>query len=157
MTQQPPPLPFSRILCYTDFTPAALHAFSVAAALAQHLPHPSLSLLHVIPEPPAQFWKAYIYEVDDDVDANAKTEIDAKINAHYRPLVPPSIPFSVVMRIGEPFQNILDYAQTSQSNLLVIGRPATAVGKWLSRHLARRINRKVQCPLLVIPFTPPPP
>ena len=35
-------------------------------------------MFHVIPEPDAQFWKSYIYEVDD-VDNKAKQDIDRKI------------------------------------------------------------------------------
>ena len=35
----------------------------------------TLTLLHVIPEPDAQFWKGYIYEVGD-MDAKARADID---------------------------------------------------------------------------------
>ena len=150
-----PPLPFSRILCYTDFSPASLRAFSVAAALAANRPGATLTLLHVVPEPPAQFWKGYIYAADEDVDAKAKTEIDARIDADYRPLVPPSTPFAVAMRVGEPLQNILDQAAGTSADLLVLGRPSNTLGKWLSRSLAQRLDRRVACPVLVVPAEPP--
>jgi nucleotide-binding universal stress UspA family protein len=152
-----PPLPFSRILCYTDFSPAALRAFSFAAALAARRPGASLTLLHVIPEPPAQFWKGYIYGVDDDVDARAKSEIDARIDSSYRPLVPPSADFTVAMRIGEPLQNILDQARETGADLLVLGRPSNTLAKWLSRSLAQRLDRRVACPVLVVPAETPSP
>ena len=70
---------FKKILFCTDFSENADRAFVFAANAAVRNVGCELHLLHVIPEPPAQFWKGYIYEVDEDVDARAKREIDAKL------------------------------------------------------------------------------
>ena len=55
---------FQRILFCTDFSEHADLAFDFAVDAAKRRPGCTLYLLHVIPEPEAQFWKTYIYEVD---------------------------------------------------------------------------------------------
>ena len=70
---------FKKILFCTDFSENADRAFVFAVNSAVRNVGCELHLLHVIPEPPAQFWKGYIYEADEDVDARAKREIDAKL------------------------------------------------------------------------------
>ena len=56
---------FQRILFCTDFSRNADLAFSFALDLARRTPGTLLYLLHVIPEPEAQFWKTYLYEVEE--------------------------------------------------------------------------------------------
>ena len=76
----------------------------------------------MIPEPPAQFWKGYIYEVDEDVDARAKREIDAKLAEAYVPRVPAGVKLTVAMRIGEARHKILEYAAEQDVDLIILGR-----------------------------------
>lgn len=151
MTETMSPLKFQRIVCYTDFTPAAERAFTVAAGIAAWNPGCELHLLHVIPEAPAQFWKTYIYEVDEDVDAKARAEIDAKVAEIYRPLVPVGSAFTFGVRIGESVQQLLDYAECVSCDLLVLSRPPSAVGNWLSRNFTGRVDRKAHCAVLLVP------
>jgi nucleotide-binding universal stress UspA family protein len=115
-------------------------------------PGSELHLLHVIPEPPAQFWKGYIYEVDEDVDARARREIDEKLAQTYRPRVPAGVPLVIAMRIGEAGHQILDYAQEQDIDLVIVGRQgAGAMGKILFGNVTERVVRKAPCPVLVIP------
>ena len=78
------PSPYKRILFCTDFSENANFAFDFALDSAVRRPGCILYLLHVIPEPEAQFWKTYLYEVDD-IDAKAKQDIDEKIARSYLP------------------------------------------------------------------------
>ena len=66
-----PPSRFQRILFCTDFSESAEAAFAFAVDAAVRRPGAVLFLLHVIPEVEAQFWKSYIYEVDN-IDAEAR-------------------------------------------------------------------------------------
>ena len=153
-TPSSPVIPhFRRILFPTDFSPTADRAFDFALRVATRNPGSVLHLLHVIPEPSAQFWRGYINAVDEDVDANARREIDEKIATTYRPLVPETVPFTVSFLIGEASQKILEYAAETHPDLLVIGRQGvgTAVGKLLYGNVAERVVRKSPCPILVIP------
>ena len=69
------PETFERILFCTDFSQNAYDAFGFAVDAASRRPGCLLYILHVIPEPDAQFWKTYIYEVED-IDKKAKQDID---------------------------------------------------------------------------------
>ena len=76
---------YRKILFCTDFSENAKFAFDFAVDAAIRNVGCTLCLLHVIPEPDAQFWKGYIYEVGD-MDAKARADIDHAIDADYRPL-----------------------------------------------------------------------
>ena len=146
---------FKKILFCTDFSENADRAFVFAVNSAVRNVGCELHLLHVIPEPSAQFWKGYIYEADEDVDARAKREIDAKVAEVYRPRVPADVKLVVAMRIGEAGQKILEYAQEQDADLVIVGRQgAGAVGKILFGNVTERVVRKAACPVLVIPPTP---
>jgi len=143
---------FRKILFCTDFSENADRAFVFAVNAAMRSAGSELHLLHVIPEPSAQFWKGYIYEVDEDVDALARREIDEKLAETYRPRVPEGVPLVIAMRIGEAGQQILEYAQEQDMDLLIVGRQgAGAMGKILFGNITERVVRKANCPVLVIP------
>ncbi len=155
----PAPVPdaplFRRVLFCTDFSPTADRAFTFALRVASRNPGAVLHLLHVIPEPSAQFWKGYLYDLDEDVDTRAKREIDAKLDAAYRPRIPPSLPVVVAMRIGEPGRQILEYAAAEKPDIIVIGRQgAGSVGKLLFGNVCERVVRKAPCPVLLVPPEP---
>jgi nucleotide-binding universal stress UspA family protein len=146
---------FKKILFCTDFSENADRAFVFAVNSAVRNVGCELHLLHVIPEPPAQFWKGYIYEVDEDVDARAKREIDAKLAEAYVPRVPADVKLVVAMRIGEARHKILEYAAEQDVDLIVLGRQgAGAVGKILFGNVTERVVRKADCPVLVIAPSP---
>ena len=143
---------FPRILFCTDFSENADFAFSFALDAATRRPGSHLFLLHVVPESDAQFWKTYIYEVDD-VDAKAKHDVDERIEA-YRAQVPEGLDFNVEIRIGRDSQAILDFARTQQIDLIVMGRQGRgSLQKALFGNVAEKIVRKAECAVLVVPLS----
>jgi nucleotide-binding universal stress UspA family protein len=105
-----------------------------------------------IPEPDAQFWKGYIYEVGD-MDAKAREDIDRTIDADYRPYVPEGVTFEVEMRIGDAARVILDFAALDNSDLIVIGRQGRgAITQWLLGNVTGKVVRRAGCPVLVVPY-----
>ncbi len=147
---------FANILFCTDFSDNADRAFAFALRAASRNPGARLHLLHVIPEPSAQFWRGYIYGADDDADARAKHEIDAKLDSAYRPRVPASVPLVIAMRIGDAPRKILEYAAEISADLIIVGRQGTssAVGNLLFGNVAEKIVRRSPAPVLVIPPAP---
>jgi len=141
--------PYRTILCCTDFSPNADCAFDYAIGSAVRHAGCALTLLHVLPEPEAQFWKAYIYEIDG-VDAKAKADIDRKIDENYRPRVPVGITFQTAFRIGNPAQTILEYAKETKPDLIVIGRQGR--GAVFFGNVTMRVVRHAECPVLVVPM-----
>lgn len=147
-----PKSPYQRILFCTDFSENAAHAFTYALDAAVRRPGCQLYLLHVIPEPEAQFWKTYIYEVED-VDAKAKADIDEKIREEYQSRVHESITFQRVMKVGKDYQVILDFAREQRVDLIVLGRHGhSALEKVLFGNVTEKVVRKADCPVLVVPM-----
>lgn len=140
---------FQRILFCTDFSDNAHSAFDLAVGQARQSPGCVLTLLHIIPEPDAQFWQTYLYEVDD-VENKAHRDIHAKIEADYRQHLPPEIPLRVVIRSGPPDAGILEYATQDNSDLIVIGRQgSSSLGKVFFGNITEKIVRKSHCPVLI--------
>lgn len=143
------PAPLRRILFCTDFSANADLAFELAVDTALHHPGATLTLLHVLQEPEAQFWKGYIYEIED-ADSRARAEIDRKIDETYRPRVPAALPFQTVYRVGNPAQVILDYAHAEQVDWIVLGRQGR--GSIFFGNVASRVARHARCPTLIVPM-----
>ena len=106
------------ILFCTDFSESADAAFDFAIDAAVRRPGSTLHLLHVIHEPDAQFFKSYLYEVED-VDEQAKRAIDAKMAESYCARVPPGVPVKVDVRIGPDAATILQVAEEARIDLIV--------------------------------------
>jgi nucleotide-binding universal stress UspA family protein len=143
---------YQKILFCTDFSENAREAFKEAIKATSHRGS-EICLLHVIPEPDAQFWKGYIYEVGD-MDAKAKNDIDWAVDEQYRSLVPTGVRFIVNVKIGEVVRSILATVQDYQADLLVIGKQGHgAITSWLLGNVTEKVVRKADCPVLVVPLS----
>ena len=140
---------FRRILFCTDFSANADFAFGFAVDAARRNAGCTLYLLHVLAEPEAQFWKSYIYEVDN-VDARARAEIDRKIDTTYRPRIPQGIDFRAVFRVGSPDKQILAFAREERIDLIILGRQGH--GSVFFGNVAAKIARHAESPVLIVPL-----
>ncbi|MDD2600222.1 MAG: universal stress protein [Kiritimatiellae bacterium] len=142
---------YQKILFCTDFSDNARVAFQQAVKATSQRGS-EICLLHVIPEPDAQFWKGYIYEVGD-MDSKAHNDIDRAINEQYRPLIPEGVGFRVEVRIGDVARSILDCIVEYGADLLVIGRQGRgAITSWLLGNVTKKVVCKAECPVLVVPM-----
>ena len=141
-----------RVLYCTDFSENASRAFAYALDAAALRKGSELHLIHVIPEPDAQFWKSYIYDAEGDVDEKAKKDIDEKIDREYRPQIPEGLIFKTAFRIGKSHAEILKYAEEIGARLIVVGRQGTgALTSLFFGSVAEKVVKKAHCPVLVIP------
>ena len=141
-----------RILYCTDFSENAGRAFAYALEAAALRKGSELHLIHVIPEPDAQFWKSYIYDAEGDVDEKAKKDIDEKIDRDFRPRIPDGLVFKTAFRIGKSHAEILKYAEEIGAGLIVVGRQGTgALTSLFFGSVAEKVVKKASCPVLVIP------
>lgn len=142
---------FKKILFCTDFNTDAQTAFYYALNIAEGNEGSELIIYHVIPEPEAQFWKSYIYEVDD-VDTKAQKDIDTIIEETYLQKIPEGISHSVRTAIGNVGEEILDISRHEDIDLIVIGRGSGAnmINRLLGDFVKKLIH-KASCPVLVIP------
>lgn len=151
-TLDPTKTTFHRILFCTDFSENADFAFSFALDAATRRPGSELYLLHVIPEIEAQFWKTYIYEVED-VDTKAKRDVDERIET-YRARLPENVTLHVEIRIGKDSQEILAFAQAKQVDLIVMGRQGRgSLQKALFGNVTEKVVRKADSAVLVVPLS----
>ena len=144
---------YERILFCTDFSENAEFAYAYAIDAAVRRPGSVLYLLHVIPEPDAQFWKTYIYEVDD-VDQKAKHDIDERIANTYLSRTPEGVKLEIAIRVGKDSDAILEFAEEKNIDLIVMGRHGrSSLGKVLFGNVTEKISRKAQCAVLIIPLS----
>ena len=144
---------YRRILFCTDFSENAEFAFDYAIDAAVRRPGSVLYVLHVIPEPDAQFWKTYIYEVED-VDQKAKRDIDERIEKTYLVRAPKSVQIEVVIRVGKDSDSILEFAEENAVDLIVMGRRGrSSLGKVLFGNVTEKICRKAPCAVLIVPLS----
>ncbi len=141
---------FSRILTYTDFSKSALSAFKKAVEMAGAAEDAEIVLLHVIPEPDAQFWKTYLYELED-IDDKAKETIDKNLAEAYFPIVPEGMRVRVKMAIGSVGLELLNTIKEEKIDLLILPRPEKASALSLFLHGTRRLVKKATCPILIVP------
>jgi len=144
---------FKRILFCTDFSENADFAFDYAVDAATRRPGCELFLLHVIPETEAQFWKSYLYEVDD-IDQKAKHDIDIKIDTNYKPRVPEGLMFKIEFVVGKDYIKILEFADENDIDLIVIGRQGrSGLQKALFGNVTEKVARKSKCAVLIVPMS----
>jgi nucleotide-binding universal stress UspA family protein len=142
-----------RVLFCTDFSANAHYAFAFAVDEVAKREDCQLILLHVIPEPDAQFWKTYLYELDIDVDSNAREALDAKIDGDYRSLVPEGLDFRSEFRMGKDAATIIATARELEVDLIVLGRQGRgALSSIFFGTVAEKVVKRSSCPVLVIPL-----
>ena len=149
----PPESRFKRILFCTDFSESADAAYDFALDMAIRRPDSTLYLLHVIHEPDAQYWRTQLAEVEN-INAEAKKAIDAKVAAAYLSRVPKGMDVKTVFRIGPDAATILEFAKAEQVDVIILGRHGhSSVGKALVGSVAEKIVRKADCAVLVVPLS----
>ena len=143
---------FKRILFCTDLSDNADFAFSFALDAALRRPGSELYLLHVIPESEAQFWKTYMYEVED-VDNKAKHDLDERVRDAYVSKLPDGVNMQIEYRIGKDSQEILTFAREKNVDLIIMGRQGHgSLQKAFFGSVTEKIARKADCPIMVIPM-----
>jgi nucleotide-binding universal stress UspA family protein len=147
---------FKKILFCTDFSENADRAFRYAVNVAAGNPESELIIFHIIPEADAQFWRTYLYEVDQ-VDEKARGDIETKIKETYTSRLPAGIAHSVQLAVGRVDQTILKAAGETGADLIVIGRRGSSgVGTIFYGKTTEHIARKAHCPVLIVPDDTPP-
>lgn len=146
-----PPVNFRNILFFTDFTEEADRAFTTAVDFALRDPSCELNLLHVIPESESQFWKTYIYEVDD-VDSKAKNDLDNQIQKAYISKLPPGLTLNVEFRIGRDVEEIIDFAKEKSIDLIVMAKhSSSSLENAFFGAVTEKVAKKAHCAVLIVP------
>lgn len=141
---------FKRILICTDFSENADFAFDIAVEAVMRNTHSVLYVLHVFPEPGAQFWRGYIEDqAADGVHEVATRQLDERLAA-YRDHLPEGVLFEAAARFGSPDQQVLAFAREKEIDLIVLGHQGR--GSVFFGNVASRVVKHADCPVLVVPL-----
>ncbi len=152
-----------RILYTTDLSKNARYAFGYAASLANRY-SAGITILHVLEEfsPHAdslvinmigsEKWKEIRSQNEEKVLLNIKERLEefcAEVGTQL-----PACPFitdAVVVRIGNPVEEILKLAEAGDFDMLVMGAHGHGIiGESLMGSVSRRVLRRCRKPVLVI-------
>ena len=142
----------TRVLFCTDFSENASEAFEFALDAVSKRPGCKLFILHVMPEPDAQFWKGYLYDEGNDLENSAKEALRCKVEKEYVPRIPEGVDYESVFLTGGAAPQILDFIKANEIGLAVIGRQGeSALRSVFFGNVATKVVRHASCPVLVVP------
>jgi len=144
-------LPIKNILVPLDFSEASKAALDYARELAR-MSGASLHLLHVVQDPFTQPWAAEAYgislpDVLEQFVGIAKKQLTEALSEADRR----TFRATLATRVGTPASEIVDYAKTAASDLIVMGTHGHGVVVHaLIGSVAERVVRTAKCPVLTI-------
>jgi len=139
---------FRKILCPIDFDDNSLAALDYAAVFARQ-PGARLYLLHVVQTDAGHIQEELLRATKNEwlVESIAKDRL--KLIALDK--LGESIPYDVLVRTGEPAQNILDIAMDVEAHLIVMATHGrSGMSHFFLGSVAERVVREACCPVLTI-------
>jgi nucleotide-binding universal stress UspA family protein len=141
---------FSRVLCAVDFSPASVHALTMAQSLAGEAAA-RLCVMHVLE--PASIFEPVVAMGPDDLPA-ANAEHRREVRHRLEGLVDREMrAFTDVAEVvvsGKPYREILRVAEEQRSDLIVIGAHGARLGMPAFGSTAAHVVREAQCPVLTV-------
>lgn len=157
-------LDFKRILCPVDLSSFSLDALKLAVKIAE-TSSSTLYLLHVIDNPFDELYMSSITQADPALIDLYKSEplkraqILAATERHSQVLLEqfchdrvntvPKVRY--LIETGDPFETILDVAETKRADLIVLATHGrTGIGRLIIGNVAEKVVRHAPCPVLTV-------
>ena len=141
---------FQRILVCTDFSENSDFAFDIAVEAVLRNATGKFYVLHVFPQPGAQFWRGYVDDQNAaDVHQVATQQLAERLAA-YRQRLPANIEFEAAARFGSADNEVLTFAAENGVDLIVLGHQGRS--SVFFGNVATRIVKQARCPVLVVPL-----
>ena len=140
-----------RILVPTDFSEFSRPAVNYAVAMAERFAA-QLHILHVVPDPAMLVPDAAVFTVESMQAQSEKLVADAERMLQQIPELSMGVPsITRAVRVGAAFMEIIEYAQSQQIDLIVIGTHGrSGFAHILMGSVAERVVRKAPCPVLSV-------
>ena len=135
------------ILVPVDFSETSEHALACAQSFAQTF-GATLHVLHVIPDPHSQAWSIEATGMNlgslmETWEADAKERLDR--------LALGDLPSERATRVGQPYREVIRYADTHNVDLIVMGTHGRgAIEHMLLGSVAEKVVRTAPCPVLTV-------
>ena len=141
---------FTKILVPTDFSAPSAKALAYGGELARTF-GASLHVLHAVEEPLAQGWNGYglpvLPELRADVLADAQRQLEQAVPRLERDRQATEL----VIRLGEPWREIVTFARERQVDLIVMGTHGRGgMAHLLLGSVAEKVMRGAPCPVLTV-------
>ena len=140
-----------KILFATDFSDCARVAQDYAVALAEqfqselHVVHVLADVMMMMPEPGSALSLPQNYLVD------LKQEAERALNKVFTPEQAKDRRAVLALRMGNPFIEIVKYAEEANIDLIVVGTHGrSGLGHLFLGSVAEKIVRKAKCPVLTV-------
>jgi nucleotide-binding universal stress UspA family protein len=139
---------YKRIVCATDLSAASVLAVGQADELAKRL-GATLHLLHVVQDPLLEPWSAEAYTMSvADLTQEWVRGADQDLAALAAKCSSTTI---TVCRVGRPVQQILEYVNDVNADLLVVGSHGHGfIAHMVLGSVADRLVRLAPCPVLTV-------
>jgi nucleotide-binding universal stress UspA family protein len=141
---------FSRVLCAVDFSPASLHALTLAQSLAGEAAA-RLCVMHVL-EPVSVFEPVVAVGLDDlpAVNADHRREVRRRLEGLVGGDTRAFTDVAEIVVSGKPYREILRAAGEQRSDLIVIGAHGGRRGLPVFGSTTAHVVREAQCPVLTV-------
>ena len=155
---------FKKILCPVDLSSFSLDALKLAVRLAES-DNATLDVLHVIHNPFDEIYmtaltqtdpalmEAYAMEPQKRAKIVRATEEHSEVllKQFCRETIPSQVKVRYHVRRGDPFENILDGAEDSLTDLIVLATHGrTGIKRLVIGNVAEKVVRHAPCPVLTV-------
>jgi nucleotide-binding universal stress UspA family protein len=141
-----------RIIVPVDFSDASLDALRYSTGLARKL-EASIMVVHVVPIDYG--WFGIGQEVSRDLDKTLQTQAADHLRQLVNRHIPSDRSVELEVRIGRPAEQIIDAAEESKSDLIVLSTHGrTGVDRLLMGSVAERVARLAPCPVFLVRSVP---
>jgi nucleotide-binding universal stress UspA family protein len=140
----------TKVLVPVDFSEPSATALGYATALARHF-GASVHVLHAVEEPLAQGWNGYglpeVHALRAQALADARRQLEEAVPEGERDRQATEL----VIRRGEPWQEIVAFARERQMDLIVMGTHGRGgMAHLLMGSVAEKVVRSAPCPVLTV-------
>lgn len=159
-----PALEFKRILCPVDLSGFSLEALKLAIKMTQAA-DATLYLLHVIDNPFDELYMSSLVQADpallgvyqnepsqrSKILRAAETHSQVLLKQFAHPWVSSLAKVRYRVESGNPFEAILDTAETTRADLIVLATHGrTGIKRLLIGNVAEKVVRHAPCPVLIL-------
>jgi nucleotide-binding universal stress UspA family protein len=141
----------TKVLVPTDFSEPSRKALAYGQALASAF-GASLHVLHAVEEPLTQGWTGYgVASVLPGLREEAMSEAQRRLDDAVPASVRDAQPTELVIRVGDPFAEIVRFARERGADVIVMGTHGRGgMAHLLLGSVAERVVRTAPCPVLTV-------
>ena len=140
----------NQIVCCTDFSDHAEHAFQTALDLARRY-DARLYVVHVLPPVVNPMLTDTELMLPEHPDENMVVSLNKRMQEVYGKRIPDTLKFELVVRDGHVSTEIIRFIEETDSDLAVVGAfGLSGMGLVLFGSVAKRISHKAPCSVMIV-------